>query len=41
MKERVSSRQMPPWHIDKSVGIQSQERYVAQRRADRHDRPLG
>ncbi len=23
MKERVSSRQMPPWHIDKSVGIQS------------------
>jgi mono/diheme cytochrome c family protein len=23
MKERVSSRQMPPWHLDKSVGIQS------------------
>jgi hypothetical protein len=23
MRERVSSRQMPPWHIDKSVGIQS------------------
>src|SRR5947199_9389094 len=22
MKERVSSRQMPPWHIDKSVGVQ-------------------
>jgi mono/diheme cytochrome c family protein len=22
MKERVASRQMPPWHIDKSVGIQ-------------------
>ncbi len=22
MRERVSSRQMPPWHIDKSVGIQ-------------------
>jgi mono/diheme cytochrome c family protein len=22
MKERVNSRQMPPWHIDKSVGIQ-------------------
>jgi mono/diheme cytochrome c family protein len=22
MKERVVSRQMPPWHIDKSVGIQ-------------------
>jgi hypothetical protein len=22
IKERVSSRQMPPWHIDKSVGIQ-------------------
>ena len=23
IKERVSSRQMPPWHIDKSVGVQS------------------
>ena len=23
IRERVSSRQMPPWHIDKSVGIQS------------------
>jgi hypothetical protein len=23
IKERVSTRQMPPWHIDKSVGIQS------------------
>ena len=22
IKERVASRQMPPWHIDKSVGIQ-------------------
>ena len=22
MRERVSSRQMPPWHIDKSVGVQ-------------------
>jgi hypothetical protein len=22
IKERVSSRQMPPWHIDKSVGVQ-------------------
>jgi mono/diheme cytochrome c family protein len=23
IRERVSSRQMPPWHIDKSVGIQN------------------
>jgi hypothetical protein len=23
IKERVSARQMPPWHIDKSVGVQS------------------
>jgi len=23
IRERVSARQMPPWHIDKSVGIQS------------------
>jgi hypothetical protein len=23
IKERVSTRQMPPWHIDKSVGVQS------------------
>jgi mono/diheme cytochrome c family protein len=23
IKERVATRQMPPWHIDKSVGIQS------------------
>ena len=23
IKERVSSRQMPPWHIDKSVGVQA------------------
>src|SRR6266436_3741541 len=22
IKERVSARQMPPWHIDKSVGVQ-------------------
>src|SRR5882724_10886488 len=22
IKERVASRQMPPWHIDKSVGVQ-------------------
>ena len=36
------TRQMPPWHIDQSVGVQQvQERHVADRRADRHDRPLG
>ena len=23
IKERVVTRQMPPWHLDKSVGIQS------------------
>src|SRR5262245_37665850 len=23
IKERVASRQMPPWHIDKAVGVQS------------------
>src|SRR5229473_4184867 len=22
MKERVAARQMPPWHIDKTVGVQ-------------------
>src|SRR5438105_293371 len=22
MKERVSTRQMPPWHIDRNVGVQ-------------------
>src|SRR6186713_3467762 len=22
IKERVAARQMPPWHIDKSVGVQ-------------------
>src|SRR5262245_31930759 len=22
IKERVASRQMPPWHIDRSVGVQ-------------------
>ena len=42
IKERVATRQMPPWHIDRSVGVQQvQERHVAERRADRHDRPLG
>ena len=23
IKQRVESRQMPPWHIDRSVGVQN------------------
>ena len=42
IKQRVAARQMPPWHIDQSVGVQQvQERHVAQRRADRHHRAAG
>ena len=42
IKTRVAARQMPPWHIDKTVGIQHFENdRVAHRRGDRHDRPLG
>jgi hypothetical protein len=36
---RVTGRQMPPWHIDRSVGIQEvQERSIAHRRSA-GDRP--
>ena len=42
IRQRVITRQMPPWHIDKTVGVQQvQERHVADRRADRRHRPLG
>ena len=42
IRTRVAARQMPPWHIDKTVGIQHFENdRIADRRADRHDRPLG
>ena len=36
IRARVEARQMPPWHIDKTVGVQDvQERPLAQRRSDR------
>ena len=42
IRERVITRNMPPWHIDKTVGIQQfPERPVAHRRADRDHRALG
>ena len=42
IKDRVARKQMPPWHIDQSVGVHPlQERHVAVRGADRHDRALG
>ena len=42
IKSKVVAREMPPWHIDKTVGIQEvRQRHLAQRRADRHHCPLG
>ena len=43
MKNRVSLRQMPPWHVDRTAGTHSQVqgRSVALRRRDRHDRRRG
>ena len=42
IKERVATRQMPPWHIDRTRRrAEVQERHVAQRRADRHHRRAG
>ena len=40
--QRVETRQMPPWHIDRTIGIQSfkNDRSLA-RRPDRHHRPMG
>ncbi len=42
IKEKVARRDMPPWHLDKTVGIRRyQERYFAFRRSDCHDRSVG
>ncbi len=42
IRARVEARQMPPWHIDKTVGVQHvQERSLAQRRSDRDDPEVG
>ncbi len=42
IQNRVATRQMPPWHIDKSVGIQDfQNDRVAHGYADRHHRSMG
>ncbi len=42
IKAAVASREMPPWHIDKTVGIPGlQERSLSERRPDRHHRPMG
>ena len=42
IKARVASREMPPWHLDKGVGDpEVHQRSIAQRRADRHNRPVG
>ena len=42
IKARVAARQMPPWHIDKTIGIQEfkNDRSLSDER-DRHDRSLG
>ena len=42
IRTRVAARQMPPWHIDKTVGIQhfENDRSLTDER-DRDDRPLG
>ena len=42
IKERVITHQMPPWHLDKTVGVQHfQNDRSLTRRTDRNDRPLG
>ena len=42
IKDRVMRRQMPPWHIDQSVGVQEFKNDMSLvRRADRDDRALG
>ena len=42
IKNKVSDRLMPPWYIDKTVGIQKfkNDRSLTDAR-DRHDRPVG
>jgi hypothetical protein len=41
IRQRVMTRQMPPWHIDRTVGVQKFKNDVSVGRADQHDRPLG
>ena len=42
IRQRVVTRQMPPWHIDMTVGVEEvQERHVAVGRPDQHHHPLG
>ena len=41
IKTRVVSREMPPWHLDKGVGIQRvHQRSLAERPGDRHHRQM-
>ena len=42
IKQRVDTRNMPPWHLDRTVGIQNFKNDPSlDRRADRHDRAVG
>ena len=42
IRTRVMDRSMPPWHIDKTIGIQGvPERHLAERGGDRDDRRVG
>ena len=42
IRGKVVERSMPPWHLDKTVGIQGlRERHLAERRRDRHRRAVG
>ena len=42
IKNKVSARLMPPWHIDKNIGIREfQNDRSLSDAADRHHRPLG
>ena len=42
IKTRVSKREMPPWGIDKNVGIQEfKERHLPDRRRNRESREVG
>ena len=42
IKTRVAAREMPPWHIDRTVGIQKFKNDPSlDRRGDRDDRQVG
>ena len=41
IKDRVVTRQMPPWHVDRSIGNFDADRPVAERRRDRDGFRLG